>query len=93
MTTKEFTSRLPDTEGILGHLGLTTAGRRSNDMFATAAGAFTLGALIGAAIALLYAPRSGEETRRDVGERLTSVKDRMTEAISPATDAARNAVS
>ncbi len=93
MTTKEFTNRLPDTEDILGYLGLTTASRRSNDAFAATAGAFTLGLVVGAAVALLYAPRSGQETRRDVGERLTSVKDRVTEAMSPATDTARTAAS
>jgi hypothetical protein len=93
MTTKEFTSRLPDTEDILGYLGLTRTPRASGDAFAATAGAFTLGLVVGAAIALLYAPRSGQEIRRDVGERLSSVKDRMTEAITPAGDAARTAAS
>lgn len=92
MTTQEFTNRLPDTEDLLGYLGLTTQ-RSSTDMFAATTGAFTLGLVVGAAVALLYAPRSGRETRRDVGERLTSVKDRVAEAITPAADAARTAAS
>jgi gas vesicle protein len=90
MTTKELTSRLPDTEDILGYLGLATQ-RSTSDTFAATAGAFTLGLIVGAAVALLYAPRSGQETRRDVGERLTSVKDRVSEAIAPVSDAARSA--
>lgn len=92
MTTKEFTNRLPDTEDILSYLGLTTQ-RSNTDAFAVTAGAFALGLVVGAGVALLYAPRSGRETRRDVGERLTSVKDRVAEAIAPATDAARTAAS
>jgi hypothetical protein len=90
MTTKEFANRLPDTEDILGYLGLTTQ-RSSSDAIAMVAGAFTLGLIVGGAVALLYAPRSGQETRRDVGERLTSVKDRVTEAITPVGEAARSA--
>lgn len=93
MTTKEFTNRLPDTEDILGYLGLASTRHSTNDAFAATAGAFTLGLVVGAAVALLYAPRSGQETRRDVGDRLTSVKDRVTEAITPVTDAARSATS
>lgn len=38
-------------------------------------GAFLLGAILGAGVALLLAPRSGEETQRDIRERATRLKD------------------
>lgn len=39
-------------------------------------GAFVFGALCGAAAALLFAPRSGEETRRELREGARRVRDR-----------------
>jgi len=38
--------------------------------------AFALGAMAGAAVALLYAPSSGEETRRKLGEKAREGRDR-----------------
>jgi gas vesicle protein len=38
--------------------------------------AFALGALAGAAVALLYAPASGEETRRKLAEKAREGRDR-----------------
>ena len=40
----------------------------------TIAGAFLLGGLIGAGIALLYAPKSGRETRKDISKAARRVK-------------------
>jgi gas vesicle protein len=37
---------------------------------------FLLGALSGAALAILFAPRSGKETREILGEKLRETKDR-----------------
>jgi gas vesicle protein len=48
-----------------------------------------VGALIGAAVALLYAPQSGEETRRVVKEKASVVKG----AVAKAAGKAREAVS
>jgi gas vesicle protein len=42
--------------------------------------AFILGAISGAAVALLYAPASGRETREYLGERAREGRDRATEA-------------
>ncbi len=40
---------------------------------------FLLGAAVGAAVALLYAPQEGEATRRLIGEKATDVKDKASE--------------
>lgn len=42
--------------------------------------AFILGAISGAAVALLYAPASGQETREYLGERAREGRERATEA-------------
>jgi gas vesicle protein len=42
--------------------------------------AFIAGAIAGAAVALLYAPASGEETREYLGQRAREGRDRAAEA-------------
>lgn len=42
--------------------------------------AFVAGAIVGAAVALLFAPATGEETREYLGQRAREGKDRATEA-------------
>jgi gas vesicle protein len=42
--------------------------------------AFMLGAIAGAAVALLVAPASGEETRRKLGEKAREGRDKANEA-------------
>ena len=40
-------------------------------------GDFLIGALVGAGVALLFAPRSGRETRRDIGRRARAAQERV----------------
>lgn len=47
-------------------------------------GPFLLGALVGAGVALLFAPRSGEETQRDLKERATRLRDAAEERVREA---------
>lgn len=47
-------------------------------------GAFLIGGLIGAAVALLYAPKAGDETRHDLVEGGRMVKDRAMRTIDEA---------
>jgi gas vesicle protein len=45
------------------------------------AGAFLLGGLIGAGIALLYAPKSGRETRKDISKAAKKIKRDSVELV------------
>ena len=47
-------------------------------------GAFLLGALIGAGAALLFAPRSGEETQQDIKERAPRFRDAAEDRVKEA---------
>lgn len=51
-----------------------------DDAAATAVVAFVLGAVAGAAVALLMAPASGEETRRILAEKAREGRERAEEA-------------
>ncbi|HLV81040.1 MAG TPA: YtxH domain-containing protein [Chthonomonadaceae bacterium] len=54
---------------------------------------FLLGAACGAAVALLYAPQEGEETRRFIGQKASEVKDKATEVTTNLTQAAKEKAS
>src|SRR5881227_1372068 len=49
-------------------------------------GDFLLGALIGAGVALLFAPRSGRETRADISRRARVAQDRVRDVAGGVTD-------
>jgi len=51
--------------------------------------AFALGSLTGAAIALLYAPQSGEDTRRYVGDRIRRGAELGRDKLNEGADYAR----
>ena len=44
--------------------------------------AFAIGALIGTGVALLYAPRSGKETRKLIADKGRALKDQAQDAIA-----------
>ena len=48
--------------------------------------AFLVGAVAGAAVALLYAPATGQETREFLGEKAREGRDRATEAAAKGRD-------
>lgn len=51
--------------------------------------AFVLGAVAGAAVALLFAPAAGEETREYLGKRAREGRDRARDAAREATEQGR----
>jgi gas vesicle protein len=48
--------------------------------------AFVIGALTGAAVALLFAPASGEETREYLGQKAREGKDKARDAVDQGRD-------
>jgi gas vesicle protein len=52
--------------------------------------AFMLGAIAGAAVALLVAPATGEETRRKLSERAREGRDKASEAARQSREFLRN---
>ena len=57
-----------NADSILESLGLQRQG--SADLVVPLAGAFILGGLIGAGVALLFAPKSGEDLRGELAQRV-----------------------
>jgi len=53
--------------------------------------AFVLGAITGAAVALLMAPATGEEVRRKLGERAREGKDSLSSAVERGREAYQQA--
>jgi gas vesicle protein len=51
---------------------------------------FLLGAAVGAAVALLYAPQEGEATRRLIGEKAGEVRDKATEVTGTVSQTAKD---
>ena len=83
MTTKMLTDNLPGTGDLLHALGLQYE-RNSASTFTFGIGVFALGALAGAVAALLFAPRSGADLRRDLKGRAQRVRDDVAERFETA---------
>jgi gas vesicle protein len=47
-------------------------------------GAFLLGAILGAGVALLFAPRTGEETQQEIKERVTRIREAADQRVKEA---------
>ncbi|HEX4475611.1 MAG TPA: YtxH domain-containing protein [Polyangiaceae bacterium] len=79
------------TDDILGALGLQ---RRSTfgDVIVPALGIFAAGAVVGGAVALLLAPKSGDEMRRDLASRADDLRHRVGNAAKDALGEARQAI-
>lgn len=58
----------------------------ANDNSGSVLIAFVVGAITGAAVALLYAPASGEETREYLGERAREGREKAREAMDQGRD-------
>ncbi len=68
--------QLPSTEDLLRAIGLQYERSATLASLSTLA-AFAMGAVAGAVMATLYAPRSGAETRQELSERMRGWTERM----------------
>ncbi len=99
MDTKELVRNLPSTEDIVRALGLRnlpstddvirSLGLRSYQQTSYMSGwaLFGAGILVGAGLALLFAPTSGRELREELGERAQQARERVSEVTEQATEA------
>jgi gas vesicle protein len=53
-------------------------------------GGFLVGSVIGVATALLFAPRSGEETRAEIRDKASELRDRTTDTVKDTVSQARS---
>ena len=72
--------QLPATDDMLHWLGLQQR-RNAADVTLGLLGSFALGTLVGSALALLFAPKAGDELRRDLGDRIGQATQRVAEQL------------
>jgi hypothetical protein len=78
----DFTRNLPSAEDIIRALGLQT--RRNGSDIVPSVALCGAGLLVGAGLALLFAPSSGRELREELGERAAQFKERANDAVESA---------
>jgi len=75
-------------DDVLAAFGLETKTSLTGRLFGTM-GLFTVGLLVGAGAALMLAPKTGQDMREDLGQRLRSLRDsaaRLAESNSQTND-------
>ena len=85
-----------DYDKVLGQLAqlerqIVKSDKRRGGGFAGTLKVFTVGSLLGGGLALLYAPQTGEQTRRQLLQRGTQLKDQATQVADQARQAAGQA--
>jgi len=83
---KEFTRNLPNlpsAEELIRALGFQARRQNGSDIVPSVA-LFGAGLLVGAGLALLFAPITGRELREELSERAADLRDRATGAVENA---------
>jgi YtxH-like protein len=73
---KDFTRNFPSSEEIIRALGLHSRRDTASELVPSLA-LFGAGLLVGAGLALLFAPSSGRELREEIGERAADLRDKV----------------
>jgi hypothetical protein len=73
---RNIREQLPNTEDVLHQIGLQYERSAATSSLATLT-AFAMGALTGAVLATLFAPKAGHEVREDINQRVREFGDRM----------------
>lgn len=81
MQTMDAIKNLPSAEELLRAMGLQRARGIRGELLGGVA-VFGAGMLVGAGLALLFAPGSGVETREQIGAKLDEVRERVSEGKS-----------
>jgi len=83
MQATDLTKNLPTTEELLRAIGLQRSSTNGGELLGGVA-VFGAGMLVGAGLALLFAPSSGAEVREQIGSKLEEVRDRVAPMVEQA---------
>lgn len=85
MTIEDILQALPSKEDIVSAVGLEARSSATGDML-TAFGIFGTGMILGAGLALLFAPKAGHEIRHDIAEKVGEIGEHLRAQVpQPAT--------
>ncbi len=76
MRIEDILQALPSKEDIASAVGLQTRSSTTGDMLAAFA-IFGTGMILGAGLALLFAPKSGDEIRHDIAEKVGEIGEHL----------------
>jgi hypothetical protein len=76
MTIQEILRALPSKEDIANAVGLEARSSATGDML-TAFTIFGTGMILGAGLALLFAPKAGDEMRHDLAEKFGEIGEHL----------------
>jgi len=79
MTIEDILKALPTKENLVSAVGLEPRSTGTGDMIT----AFATGMILGAGLAILFAPKSGNQVRHDIGEKLGELGEQMHARVSP----------
>jgi len=87
MKIEDILAALPSKEDIASAVGLEARSSPSGDMLAAFA-IFGTGMILGAGLALLFAPKAGHEIRHDIAEKVGEIGEQLRAQVpQPATPA------
>jgi YtxH-like protein len=81
MNIEDILHALPSKEDIASAVGLEARSSATESML-TAFGLFGTGMILGAGLALLFAPKSGHEIRRDIAETVGELGEQLRVTVS-----------
>lgn len=76
MTLEDILHAMPSREDIAGAVGLSPRSSVTEEVI-TAFGIFGTGVILGAGLALLFAPKAGHEVRQDIAEKVSALGDHL----------------
>ena len=76
MKIEDILRALPSKEDIASAVGLEARSSTTGDMF-TAFAIFGTGMILGAGLALLFAPKAGQEIRHDIAEKVGEIGEHL----------------
>ena len=85
MTLEDFLQALPSKNDMAGAIGMQTRHTMTQDV-TTVLGLFGTGMMVGAGLALLFAPKPGQELRKDIAETVSAgIEQTGLQSLSPST--------